>query len=330
MSSPSMERERKTTFASVSLSTSTGSLKLPIQNSTSQTSAPTWKDGLLCKREKGLIKATWKDRYVILLEGSLFWYQHASDFTPKGVYNLIKCQISDGEKKSKRKNTFCLYTPDEEVLFEAEDQPSQQAWIEAITRNLSKPASPPPDKEFIKKTKAASLHVSGKIVDVMASLGVPSKFIKEYVSDDTLAIIEAVKRFIVAKTNVERASKMEKQALSITVKILLLYKEKKLNKEFFESAKGPIRGVASKVIDGYEIPFSFNALELIDSIREVQQIVSQILKPFVHEKTYNKMNALFDFICNEDLIEDFFTKKKWRECEQVGTSLRRLWDLGSF
>jgi len=69
--------------------------------------------------------------------------------------------------------------------------------------------------------------MTGKIVDIMSTIGVPTKFIKDYLSNDTLAIIEALKRFIIAKTSPERASKMEKQALSITVKIALLYKEKK-------------------------------------------------------------------------------------------------------
>jgi len=88
--------------------------------------------------------------------------------------------------------------------------------------------------------------------------------------------------------------------------------------------------MASRVIDGFEIPFSFSALDLIESIREVQKVIDQILKPFINEKTYNKLNTLFEFVCNEELLDDFFAKKKWKECEQVGTSLRRIWDSGTF
>ncbi len=40
------------------------------------------------------------------------------------------------------------------------------------------------------------------------------------------------------------------------------------------------------------------------------------------------MNELFDYISNEDMLVDFFAKKKWQECADVGITLRRLWDSG--
>jgi len=40
------------------------------------------------------------------------------------------------------------------------------------------------------------------------------------------------------------------------------------------------------------------------------------------------MGALFDTLCDEDLLEDFFTKRKWKECEVIATTLRIMWDNG--
>jgi len=84
------------------------------------------------------------------------------------------------------------------------------------------------------------------------------------------------------------------------------------------------------LIDGYEIPFSFSSADVIDEIREVQKCLEQIFRPFLPEKTINKMRATFDFFCNEELLEEFFEKRKWKECELLGLTLRRMWDEGAF
>jgi len=315
--------ERKVTFPTL-LNTTSGNI-LP----------GSWKEGMLCKREKGIIKMGWKDRLVILLEGSLFYYQHPTDLTPKGVYHLKNCQVAEGnEKKSKRKYSFVLLVSESnvinEVYFAGADETDKIQWIEAITKNLNKAPSPPPDKEFIKKTKSAAMYVSGRVIDTIANMGAGGKIMKEFITDDTIAVIEAMKAFIIQFSNSEKANKLEKQAISISAKIALVYKEKHVTKEYFESLRVPVRVMISKIIDGYEIPFAFSVTELIDSIRAVQKAFEQIFRPFLPEKTMTKMAAIFDLFCGEELIEDFFTKRKWRECEIVGLTLRKLWDDGYF
>jgi len=40
------------------------------------------------------------------------------------------------------------------------------------------------------------------------------------------------------------------------------------------------------------------------------------------------LNSIFEIIANEELLTDFFKKRKWRECEVVSVTLRSLWDAG--
>jgi hypothetical protein len=68
----------------------------------------------------------------------------------------------------------------------------------------------------------------------------------------------------------------------------------------------------------------------MDCFQAVQDVLQQIIRPYVHEQTVLKMAALFEFVCNQDLLADFYTKRKWKECEQMGTVLRKLWDAGYF
>jgi len=296
--------------------------------SDSQTVNP-WKEALLAKREKGILKWSWKDRFVILLEGSLFFYQNPTDLTPKGVYHLLDCHVEETpEKKVKRKFVFSLKTPQEEIYFGAKDENERNEWMESVKRNLQKQPSPPPDKEFIRKTKLASVYISSKIIDNLLNLGTSGKIIRDAVSDETLVIIESLKSFLIQYLGAEKANKAEKRIVSIAAKVAVLYKEKQISKQYFESTRVPIRLMVSKVIDGYEIPFTFSAVELVDAIKTVQKILEQILRPYLTEKTLQKLAEVADLLSNEELVQEFFSKRKYKECELVGGTLRKLWDEG--
>jgi len=301
--------------------------------STEVTTAPNvaWKEGTLAKREKGIIRSTWKDKFVILLEGSVFFYQSHLDLTPKGVIHLQNVTVIPDvpEKKFKRKFVMCLKTASDEIYFSTKDDEERNQWTDAIQKNLKKAPSPPPDKEFVKKTKSTTVYMSGKLIDTLSNMGASGKFMKDYVSADTETIMETVKTFMIAYMGIEKANKIEKQVISIVVKVALLYKEKQVTKEYFESTVVPLRLLISKLIDGYEIPFAFSVHECIDAARAVQKSFEKIMRPYMHEKTLAKMALLFDTMCNEDLLQDFFAKRKYRECEVLGLTLRKIWDTGA-
>lgn len=291
-----------------------------------------WKEGNLYKREKGIIRSSWKEKFVILLEGSLFYYNQHTDLTPKGVIHLSKCKVSEGnEKKHKRKNLISIFTgSNDEVIFSAESSSQKSLWIEAINSALTKKPSPPPDKEFIKKSKPTTVYMSGRLIDSITNMGASGKLAKEFITEDGEVIMDCVKNFMTKYHGAEKTSKWEKQMTSIVIKVAVLYKDKHVTKEYFQSVIVPLRLMISKIIDGYEIPFTFSPTELIENIRSVQSAFEQIFRPFLHDKTMNKMKDLFDMICNEEMIEDLFEKKKYKECEILGLTLRKMWDNGMF
>jgi hypothetical protein len=86
--------------------------------------------------------------------------------------------------------------------------------------------------------------------------------------------------------------------------------------------------LCDKIIDGYEIPFAFSVRDLLESIAEVRTSLDKVLGPVLTPKTMTKLHGLFDYFTNEDLLCDFFAKKKWKECAEIGETLRKLWDAG--
>jgi len=290
-----------------------------------------WKEGTLFKRERGIIRYGWKEKFVILLEGSLFLYQSKANLTPKAVFHLNNSQIIEiAENKVKRKFAFAIVANGTEYIVASTSDIEKQDWIQSITAAQTKPPSSPPDKDFVKKNKPSSVWVSGRLIDSFTALGASGKIAKEFITSDTEIIMDSLKSFFTQYLGLEKSSKLEKQVISIAVKVALLYKEKHITKEYFNNVTISIRMLISKLIDGYEIPFTFSAYEIIECLREIQKEFEKIFRPYLHEKTVQKMIQDFDIICDEDLIADFFAKKKWKECEVVGITLRRLWDAGAF
>jgi len=298
------------------------------------TQASFWRQGILLKKERGIIRTQWKDRFVILFEGSLFYYVKQTDLTPVSIIQLMSCRIEAiPEKKFKRKFVFTIHSSSkDEYTFAAGTEEDMQGWINAISENLTKAPSPLPTKEFkkLKVGKSASVYVTGKIAETITNMGAGGKLVRSYVTDETIIIIDAFKNFLVAKMGAEKADKLEKQIISLGIKVALLYRDKKLKSEDVKASMVPIRLIASKAIDGFEIPFAFSSYEAIEALRAVQKAFEKVLVPVLTDKSIKKMAAIFDMICDEELIDDFFEKKKWRECEVVATTLRELWDAGRF
>lgn len=100
-------------------------------------------------------------------------------------------------------------------------------------------------------------------------MGNRGKTLKDYMSDDTLVIVEAVQTFVKRKkitastlivieySGEEKAAALEKVAISVATKVALLYRDKTLSPQYISLIKAPIRDIISKLIDGYEIPFTF-------------------------------------------------------------------------
>jgi len=256
-------------------------------------------------------------------------YQYPTHLTPKKVFHLRNVKVVEtNEKTYKRKHAFAIISNDDksEFVFSCTDETEKIQWVEAINANSHKSPSPPPDKEFIKKTKSAAMYMSGRLIDTMTDMGAGGKIMKEYITEDVFMIIQSLKNFVFQREGPEKADKLEKQSISTAVKMALVYKENHVTKEYFEEIKIPIRVLVSAVIDGYELPFSFATEEIIDALRGVQKYIEQTFRPFLPEKTMNKLREIFDYFCTNSIIEDFFEKRKWKECEVVAITLRKIWD----
>jgi len=213
------------------------------------------------------------------------------------------------------------------IFLATKEEKDRDDWFNDIKLSLTKPPAHPPDKDSIKTARSS---VSNRLIASALNLGPGIKIVKDYISDDTYILVECIKSFLSVYSGSEKATKVEKQVLNLGVKVALLYRDKTITKELFQPLGDPLRKLVDKLIDGYEIPFTFSVLDAVDCIVNIHQLMEKTLKPYLPEKSMNKMNLLFEFFSNEDMLADFYTKRKWKECEQLGVTLRRMWDAGFF
>ena len=217
-----------------------------------------------------------------------------------------------------------LVASEKAYLLACKTEDDYQGWLSALTVNMGLPACPPPEKNGkMKKNK-----MTNQLVDTAANFGASRKIMKEFVTEDTVAIVNAMKSFITEYDCEEKANQLETLVFQIGGKVGLLYKEKKVSRDYFLSCIEPLHKCCDKVIDGYEIPFSFSAEELIQSLQEVYAILEKLLKPHLNSKTMKSLLDIFLYFQDEELLNDFFEKRKWKECATVGETLRHLWDHG--
>lgn len=146
--------------------------------------------------------------------------------------------------------------------------------------------------------------------------------------ESSLTILDTILSFVTAYLqSQDKANKLEKKLLTFAIRVNILVDLKKASWKDLLTLKQPLHKLCDKVIDAFEIPFSFNARELIDIIEEIQKALLKHLKA-LPEKSLKKMNDLFATFTNEEMLEDFFKKKKWKETGEVANLLRRMWEDG--
>eukprot|EP01119_Soliformovum_irregulare_P014680 TRINITY_DN402_c0_g1_i3.p1 TRINITY_DN402_c0_g1~~TRINITY_DN402_c0_g1_i3.p1 ORF type:complete len:361 (+),score=74.65 TRINITY_DN402_c0_g1_i3:94-1083(+) len=289
------------------------------------------REGLLLRRDKGRISTAWKQKKFILLKGSLFCYSRKPNrLTPKGVLHLNGCVVLDDftEKKMKRKFVFSVQnmTDKSEWILAADTEADKLEWVRLLRCSLTLPASPPPEILFKRKTGTTS--VKEAFVDGVTSFAPSRRVIKEFVTDDSFRILEAVKSFLTQYDSAKQAEWVEKSILAIGMKVGMMYRDKKITKSAILVIQNPIHRLVDRLIDAYEIPFTFSHKELMDLATEVQDALLIGLKPYLDDKTMSNLSEVLRYFLNDELVMEFFSKKKWKECQVVGSTLRTLWDAG--
>jgi len=93
------------------------------------------KDGYLTK-QGGHIK-TWKKRWCVLKDGTIFYFTSPKDTTPKGTIDLEKTSKITETNLTKKKNSFQVQTLQRTFVICAESDAVKREWMTAIQNSIA-------------------------------------------------------------------------------------------------------------------------------------------------------------------------------------------------
>lgn len=147
-----------------------------------------------------------------------------------------------------------------------------------------------------KKKKGLASRAAG------SSLG--NALFQKHVDKETQSLIGSVCEIIAHEKGKKRASQTKKEILKVAVKILVLYNEKKVTEDSFNTLAFAFRRICSSVRNAYHAR-SLNeatATRIHGLAQTLEQHLHAALQGLVTENTFNRIHDLLDFIFNPELL----------------------------
>jgi len=283
------------------------------------------------KESKGSDKASLSTRWVILRDGSLHIYKKYNNTQPKRSMDLADLELDVSVPNKQNQFCFALKKDKFYCLFIASDETSYNQWTASIRANLKKPKSAPPAREK-KKSPTAMAKLKSNMGGKAAASGAGKNMINKMMTEDTKVIIDNLKSFVTKASGEKYSEELYGRILKLLAKITLLCESQALTSEaFWTVTASAIRSIFSKLIDSLELSFSFDPENLASEIRTVEVLCEKVFNPVLSTNSIEHMKEIFDYFASEDILEKFYTDKKYeQECTAIVKMLRKLWNNINF
>jgi len=115
--------------------------------------------------------------------------------------------------------------------------------------------------------------------------------------------------------------------IKVGVKVILLFNNKDISIEELRKCLPIIKQIWSDCLDFCEMSFSYNPESLQNSASQLEQVLKEILSPYLSEKTLTKMSFCFNYLMDKDLLDILYTNDQHVEAkQQLSEVLRSQWE----
>lgn len=154
--------------------------------------------------------------------------------------------------------------------------------------------------------KNVGLRTQKKLLSKMAT----KKTVKVFIDETSARVLDNLYKLAKEYSgNKKTSEKVVKDLIKIVIKIGVLYRNDQFTEDelrLAEQFKKKFRTVAMTVISFYEVDFSFDKNYLAKALNECSTMVKELIKNHLTEKSVGRVENVFGFFGNSDLLEAMF------------------------
>jgi len=154
------------------------------------------------------------------------------------------------------------------------------------------------DSWILKQKKGLASH--------MATSSAGKQLLKKYLDKDTQTLLTTVKKLITSIDTAKRAKQFNKDIIKIAVKVIVLYQDKKVTENSFESLKFTFRRICSAIRNNWRTKaFEEQATcdRLIDQFEQFEKGLLKILKSYVSQNSVERIRNTFGYVANTEFLQ---------------------------
>jgi len=267
----------------------------------------------------------WHLRWLVLVPGTLYYYDTAGDKDAKGSVELKSAIIDENPEDLKTDREFCVIVSSDEYEFVMSfyDQAEKEDWLKNIKAEVGHAACPPPVTTIPKQSNFDKF--TKKVAGNAAIASVGKALIKEFIDDETQKIINTMQAFVIKEAGREKAMELEDSAIKTIVKIGLLVRNQYLDIDTLLRIRVPAVNLLFLAMDYYEMPDTFSAENFSEHLNKLYQVLEKMLHGLMRPKSLSRLKSLFEYFTNKATLTKAYRDPNFKkELDDLYKMLKHL------
>jgi len=150
------------------------------------------------------------------------------------------------------------------------------------------------------------MRIKKNVGGSVATSAAGKSLIKEFLGKDGVKLLDIVKKVITLYEGKKKAEDVENTIIRIAVKVILLWKNKKITTKDIASTVPGVKAVWSDVIDFCEMSFAYDPAKIKEHGEKLQVSFSKLLGEHITEKNLARMREVMTYLVAKDLLDRLF------------------------
>jgi hypothetical protein len=161
-----------------------------------------------------------------------------------------------------------------------------------------------PEQDEKKKKQSWALKQKKGLASRAATSSLGKVFLKKFVDKETQTLMVTVKKLVAKVDGTKKASQINRNIIKIAVKVIILYRDKKVTEANFESLKGNFRRICSTIKNNWRTQqFNEKTCErLLEQVNQFEKGLIKILKPHITSHTEKRIDDTFQYLANPQFL----------------------------